>query len=214
MVNKKVNKAGIAKDFKKGILIVFEGIDGSGKTTQAKILLRNLIKKGLDAVYFQEPSRGKWGRLIKEKALLPDSLSPHEELDLFQKDRRDNVERNLKPALRKKKLVILDRYYFSTMAYQGARGIDPESIRRENESFAVKPHLVFILDVEAEKGLERIQGRKKKEKHFEREDYLVKVRELFKGIKGENIFHINGMRPEEEISREIEKIVFSRLAKM
>lgn len=214
MVNKKVNKAEIAKDFKKGILIVFEGIDGSGKTTQAKILLRNLIKKGLDAVYFQEPSHGKWGRLIKEKALLPDSLSPQEELDLFQKDRRDNVERNLKPALRKKKLVILDRYYFSTMAYQGARGIDTELIRRENERFAVKPHLIFILDVEAEKGLERIQGRKKKDKHFEREDYLVKVRELFKGIKGENIFHINGMRPKEEVSREIEKIVFSRLAKM
>jgi len=195
----------------KGILIVFEGIDGSGKTTQARILLRKLKRKGLDAVYFQEPSRGKWGRLIKVKAVLPDSLSPLEELDLFQKDRQENVEKNLKPALEQRKLVILDRYYFSTMAYQGARGIDPARIRRENERFAVKPNLVFILDVQANKGLERIQSRKRKDRLFEKEDYLAKVREIFRGIKGNNIIHINGMRPREEISREIEEIVFDYL---
>ena len=193
---------------KRGILIVFEGIDGSGKTTQAEILMKNLQKKGVDAVYFQEPSKGKWGHLVKRKALIADSLSPREELALFQKDREDNVEKNLKPALQQKKVVILDRYYFSTMAYQGARGINPERIRRDNEKFAVRPDMVFILDVEASKGLKRIEDRKKKDMLFEREDYLVKVREIFRGIKGDNVFHIDAMRSIQDISREIEKIVF------
>lgn len=192
---------------KQGILIVFEGIDGSGKTTQADILTRNLRKKGVDAVYFREPSKGKWGHLIKRKALIADSLSPQEELALFLKDRKDNVEKNLKPALRQKKAVILDRYYFSTMAYQGARGINPERIRRDNEKFAVRPDMVFILDVEASKGLKRIEDRKKKDMLFEKEEYLVKVREIFRSIKGKNIFHIDGMRAVQDISRKIEEVV-------
>jgi dTMP kinase len=194
---------------KQGILIVFEGIDGSGKTTQADILTRNLRKKGIDAVYFREPSKGKWGHLIKKKALIADSLSPQEELALFLKDRKDNVEKNLKPALRQKKAVILDRYYFSTMAYQGARGINPERIQRDNEKFAVRPDMVFILDVEASKGLKRIEDRKKKDMLFEKEEYLVKVREIFRSIKGKNIFHINGMRAVQDVSREIEEVVLN-----
>lgn len=198
---------------KKGILIVFEGIDGSGKTTQAKILLDKLRVKGIDAVYFQEPTQGKWGRIIKEKALFPDSLTPREEVDLFQKDRKNNVEKNLKPALEEKKVVILDRYYFSTIAYQGARGIDPGWIRHNNEKFAMKPDLVFILDVEAKNGLQRIEDRKKKDRLFEREEYLVKVREMFRSFKGKGFFHIDGAKPKEEISQEIEKIVFDYLKK-
>ncbi|MGD2245859.1 MAG: dTMP kinase, partial [Candidatus Aminicenantes bacterium] len=175
---------------KKGILVVFEGIDGSGKSTQAERLGQRLEEKGLDVINFREPSLGRWGRKIKEKASQPDSLSPQEELELFLKDRAENVEKNLKPALSKKKVVILDRYYFSTIAYQGAKGIDPNRIRRLNESFTVKPDLVFILDVCAEKGLDRIKGRKNKELLFERQDYLVKVRAIFKALRGENIVHI------------------------
>ena len=191
----------------KGILIVFEGIDGSGKSTQAKILLERLQEEDFDAVYFREPSKGKWGRKIKKKALHPDSLSPEEELDLFQKDRRENVEQNLKPALKKKKIVILDRYYYSNIAYQGAKGIDEKLIRRMNEEFAVEPDLVFIFDIDPKKGLERIENRKKKDKLFEREDYLVKVREIFRSFKGEKFVHIDALKSKEEIRKEIEEIV-------
>jgi len=198
---------------KRGILIVFEGIDGSGKTTQAKSLLDKLRMKGIDAVYFQEPTQGKWGRIIKEKALLPDSLTPQEEVDLFQKDRKQNVEKNLKPSLKERKVVILDRYYFSTIAYQGAKGIDPGWIRRINEKFAVKPDIIFILDIEAKNGLQRIEDRKKKDRLFEREEYLVKVREMFRGFKGKDFIHIDGAKPKEKISQEIEKIVFDYLKK-
>jgi dTMP kinase len=190
----------------KGILIVFEGIDGSGKSTQAEILLERLQEEDFDAVYFREPSKGKWGRKIKKKALHPDSLSPEEELDLFQKDRRENVEKNLKPALKKKRIVILDRYYYSTIAYQGAKGIDEKLIRRMNEEFVVEPDLVFIFDIDPKKGLERIENRKKKDKLFEREDYLIKVREIFRSFKGEKFVHIDALKSKEEIRKEIEEI--------
>jgi dTMP kinase len=191
----------------KGILVVFEGIDGSGKSTQAEILLKRLQEEDFDVVYFREPSQGKWGRKIKKKALHPDSLSPEEELDLFLKDRRENVEKNLRPALQKKRVVILDRYYYSTIAYQGAKGVDEKLIRTMNEEFVVEPDLVFIFDIEPQKGLERIENRKKKDRLFEREDYLVKVREIFRSFKGEKFVHIDALKSRKEISKEIEEIV-------
>lgn len=195
----------------KGILIVFEGIDGSGKSTQAKLLQRKINERGFDVVCFQEPSKSKWGREIKRRALLSDSLSPEEELELFLRDRRENVEKNLKPALDKKKVIILDRYYYSTISYQGARGIDPEKIKTINEQFAPKADLVFILDIDPKIGLERIKDRKQKERLFEREDYLIKVRKIFKSFKENNIKYINALRPIEEIQAEIEKVVFEYL---
>jgi dTMP kinase len=197
---------------KKGVLIVIEGIDGAGKTTQAKRLLDTLLDKGLKAVYFREPSDSRWGRIIKEKAVTADSLSPEEELDLFQKDRRENVERNIKPALEDKQAVILDRYYFSTMAYQGARGIDPGWIQEKNEELAVIPDLVFILDVEPGTGLKRIEDRKRKDELFEQEERLTRVRKIFKGIQGDNIFHIDGTQLEDDISQDIGRIVLEYLS--
>jgi dTMP kinase len=188
---------------KKGLLIVIEGIDGAGKSTQARILLRKLKSLGYNAVTFREPTRGKWGLEIKKLAKRPDSLSPEEELALFIRDREENVEKNLKPALSRKKVVILDRYYFSTIAYQGAKGITPSRIQRLNEKFAVKPNLVFILDIDAGKGLARIHKRKKKDLLFEREGYLVKVGRIFNGIRGRKFIHIDASRPRKDISAEI-----------
>ncbi len=198
---------------KKGMLIVFEGIDGSGKSTQAASLIEELKEKGFDAVYFREPTRGRWGQKIKEKALHPGSLSPEEELSLFVKDRKENVKKNLKPALSRKKIVVLDRYYYSTIAYQGARGIDTRRIRKMNEDFVIKPDLVFILDIEPQKGLERIEDRERKDKLFEQKDYLAKVRKIFKSIKGKNIIHVDGRRPKEKIAEKVEKIVLGHLSR-
>jgi dTMP kinase len=186
-----------------GKLIVFEGIDGSGKSTQAKTLLRKLRARGLKAVLFREPTGGKWGRLIREKAGQADSLTPEEELDLFVRDRREDVEKNLAPALADGKIVVLDRYYFSTIAYQGAKGIDPGRIRRINERFALRPDIVFIIDVDPALGLSRIGGRKRREELFEREDYLVKVREIFHTLRGPRIVHIDGGRDPKAIGDKI-----------
>lgn len=198
----------------KGILIVIEGIDGAGKSTQAKLLLEKLRSKGIAAVYFREPSDSKWGRIIKEKAVFADSLSPEEELELFLKDRKVNVRKNLKPALAKKNVVVLDRYYFSTVAYQGAKGLDTKRILEMNEAFAVKPDLIFVMDIDAGAGLKRIENRKRKDKLFEREDYLIKVRRLFKSFCGENIFHVDAEKPINEVSRQISKIVLGYIKSM
>lgn len=177
---------------RKGLLIVLEGIDGSGKTTQARALIGRLRRRGLEAAFFREPTRGHWGREIKRQAARADSLTPEEQLDIFVKDRRENVAKNLKPALDAGKVVVLDRYYFSTIAYQGAKGLDPEMIRRVNEEFAVPPDLVVILDVDVRRGLSRIAGRKSRDELFEREDYLVRVAEIFRRMHGPRIVHLDG----------------------
>jgi dTMP kinase len=189
---------------KKGVLIVFEGIDGSGKTTQARALVRRLRARGRKAVFFREPTRGHWGREIRRRAVRAGSLTPAEELNLFVLDRKENVAKNLRPALERGKIVVLDRYYFSTMAYQGAKGIDPERIRRLNERFAVKPDLVVILDVGAGEGLARIGDRKVREELFEREDYLARVREIFRSLRGPRFFHVDGAKGRREIGRIIQ----------
>ena len=188
---------------KKGLLIVFEGIDGAGKSTQARLLLRKVRAIGCEAISFREPTRGKWGRAIKRMAKTAGSLTPEEELDLFIKDRKENVRNNIKPALSGKKVVILDRYYYSTIAYQGAKGIDPAYIKRLNERFAVKPDLVFILDIEAGRGLGRIRNRKRKDLLFERERYLARVREIFGGFRGRRFVRLDAARPKEELAGEI-----------
>ncbi len=188
---------------RRGLLIVLEGIDGSGKTTQARRLLRRLRRRGFRAAFFREPTRGRWGREIKRQAARADSLTPEQELDLFVKDRRENVERNLRPALAAGKVVVLDRYYFSTIAYQGAKGLDPGRIRRLNESFAVPPDLVVVLDVDAGAGLARIRGRKTRDELFEREDYLVRVRKIFLSFKGPKFVHLDGRADPRAVSRAI-----------
>lgn len=199
---------------KRGCLIVLEGIDGCGKTTQAERLVQGLSEKGFEAVFLKEPTEGRWGRMIKEKALHPHGLTPEQEFELFQKDREENVRLNIKPALKKKKIVILDRYYFSTMAYQSVKGIDLNEIIKRNDKIAVSPDLVIILDIDARTGLSRIKKRKKKDRLFEREDYLEKVGEIFKRFSGENIIHLNGRDTIEKLFSKIESIVMARIKEL
>jgi len=86
------------------------------------------------------------------------------------------------------------------MAYQGARGIDPEIIRRQNEAFAPKPDAVFILHLSPTEGLARIRQRKKKDILFEQEEYLKKVERIFRKIKGRRIYHLEASQSKEKIS--------------
>lgn len=195
---------------RRGALVLFEGIDGTGKSTQARALVRALRRRGVPASSFREPTRGTHGRAIRALAARGEgACTPEEELRLFVADRREDVERNLKPALAKGRVVVLDRYYFSTIAYQGAKGVDREEIRRLHR-FAVRPDLTFILDLPAGEGLARIAARRRKDPLFEREDYLARVRRIFRSFRGRGIVHLDASRPRAEIAA----AVWARVARL
>ncbi len=188
---------------KQGILIAIEGVDGTGKTTQAKKLYRKLNQLGYKTVFFHEPTNSYFGKKIKESATIG-RLEANTELRYFIEDRKENVEKNIKPALDKKKIVILDRYYFSTIAYQGAKGIDPNIIKKMNEEFAPKPDLTIILDMDPMIGLSRIkEKRKTKPDRFEEHQYLIKVRNIFLEIEDSSIRKIDANRKLDEIFKKI-----------
>lgn len=172
-----------------GLFIVLEGIDGTGKSTQAKQLAEWFREQGREVVASREPTDGPWGTKIRATAATG-RLSPAEELDYFLRDRREHVEQLIAPALAAGKVVILDRYYFSTMAYQGSRGVDPEEIRRQNEVFAPVPDLLFILDVDVDTALTRIGGRGDTANEFEKHESLAKCREVFLSLAGEPFVHV------------------------
>jgi dTMP kinase len=186
---------------KKGLLIVFEGIDGAGKTTQAKLLQEYLTKRGFDVVCTKEPTDSIYGKKIKKLAKSERlSVKPQDEYNLFINDRRVHVDNLIMPALEKKQIVISDRYYFSTIAYQSAIGLDSQLIRQDNETFAPLPEIVFLLKVPPRLGIRRIQkSRKENPNLFEQEEYLKKVEEVFESLKDEYIVPINGVAKIEEI---------------
>jgi len=162
-----------------GALICFEGIDGAGKSLQAKRLSSALDDEGYDVVYLTEPTSGEWGAKLREQAMRGIREAPEEEYLLFMRDREENVRENISPILDRGGVVVLDRYYFSTIAYQGARGLDVTRIRTENESFAPTPDLLLFLDVPVSVGLERISQSRAGTTAFETAEYLDRVRGIF-----------------------------------
>ncbi len=172
-----------------GLFIVLEGIDGTGKSTQVGLLADWFRSQGREVIASKEPTDGPWGREIRATGATG-RLSPEEELELFLHDRREHVEQLIAPALAAGKVVILDRYYFSTMAYQGCRGFDPAEIRRRNEAFAPVPDLLFILDLDVDTALSRIGGRGDTANEFEKHDALTKCREIFLSLAEEPFVHV------------------------
>jgi dTMP kinase len=131
----------------------------------------------------KEPTDGTWGRRLRESAS-NGRMSAEDELEAFIADRKEHVERVIRPGLEAGKVVIVDRYYFSTAAYQGARGLDPSTILERNEGFAPRPDLLVILDVSPDIGLKRIQARGGGANLFESRDTLKRARELFLEMRG------------------------------
>jgi len=167
-----------------GIFIVIEGIDGTGKSTQVRLLADWFSAQGRDVLASREPTDGPWGKKLRDSAVIG-RLEPAEELEYFLKDRRQHVEEVIAPALAAGKVVILDRYYFSTMAYQGARGFDPAEIRRLNEKFAPPPDLLLILDLEVAAAHQRIGSRGDSANAFEQREALERCRQIFLSLKDE-----------------------------
>ena len=113
------------------VFIVFEGIDGSGKSTQSELLFNYLISNNIDSKLMMEPTNGKWG--IKIREILKGNSFPDAEdlLKLFILDRHDDVKTNILPCLKNRQSVIMDRYYYSNAAYQGAMGLSAERILKD-----------------------------------------------------------------------------------
>lgn len=184
------------------MFIVFEGIDGTGKSTQVQKLALALRQNGQHVITSKEPTDGPHGTRLRQSALTG-RLSPAEELNLFLLDRQEHVDSLILPNLEKGHTVILDRYFFSTMAYQGSRGFDPAEIRRRNEEFAPLPHLLIILELPPALALERIGSRDGQANEFEQLEALEACHRIFASLPDPFIRRIDASLSPDQVHTRI-----------
>ncbi len=195
-----------------GLLIAFEGIDGSGKTTMARRTAEQLCNEGFHAVYLREPTDGVHGRRLRQIMVSPEQRDPKLEFELFLLDRQEDVQKNIRPVLDAGGIVCIDRYYISSMAYQGALGIDPEHIRIENEKFAPVPDLILRFKVSIDTALDRISSsRADGANQFEKREYLEKVETIFCQMNFPDIRDIAAEKPISQVFSETWEIVNGRI---
>jgi dTMP kinase len=195
----------------KGFFICVEGLDGCGKTTQTKLLVRKLRKMGWGAAYTAEPSREKIGKFIQKYCLHGEKrTSPIVEALLFAADRFEHVEREVIPALNEGKIVVSDRYVYSSLAYQGAAGLDLKWIEMINEH-AIWPDLAIFVDVEPEAVIKRL---KPKRSVMENLKIQRKVREVYaKFVEKGELVRVDGNKSKKEVADDISKAVLAFLEK-
>jgi dTMP kinase len=194
----------------RGFFIVLEGVDGVGKTTQAGLLADALGRRGYQVILTQEPSDGPTGRRIREYLNGPSRyLTPQEELALFMADRREHIERVIRPALKAGMIVISDRYYYSSAAYQGALGIDPEKILTEHQQFAPPPDLAFFFRLDPLTALAR--QRTKACQVSESPEYLEKVAAIYETFRGPFLHRVDAAGTPEEIHQKVLAITLKAL---
>ena len=204
----------------RGLFITLEGVEGSGKTTQAAILADALRAEGRSAIVTHEPGGTRAGETIRAIFLDPAvSLDVSAELLLVLADRAQHVREKLRPALAAGEIIICDRYSDSTTAYQGyGRGYDLKLLADLNRlaSDGLKPDLTIVLDLAAETGLERTRTRAKHGARgadrfeSERAEFHRKVRDGFLAIaeaEPNRVTIINADRPREVVTTDIRRIV-------
>ncbi|MDR2198939.1 MAG: dTMP kinase [Deltaproteobacteria bacterium] len=189
-------------DGTEGLLICFEGLDGSGKSTQARLLAEALAD---EAALFKEPSSGPYGKKIRESAG-KGRLSPLSEHRLFLADRAHDLRFNILPALKRGKTVILDRYIVSNLAYQGALGLSLSAVMEDNSPFP-PPDLVILLELDAAEALKRIRRSRPSAELFEEEGYLNKVAAVLKNLDYPALIRMDALLPPETLAEGILKIV-------
>jgi len=197
---------------KRGVLIAFEGIDGTGKSTQLPLLAAYLRSLGHTVVETREPTEGEYGRRIRALYTDRGQVSLEEELELFIQDRKEHIQNCIEPALQAGQIVLTDRYYFSTAAYQGAAGLDAQAIFRRH-SFAPEPDRVLLLTQTPAESVQRIQGGRGEELNdFEQLDQLEKVANLFASFSQDCIVRIPAAKSIEQVQMEIREAIFPLLA--
>lgn len=187
-----------------GRLIVMEGLDGVGKTTQAQLLAANLRRRGWPVVLTQEPTAGPFGQRIRQlRRGRRQEVTPREELALFLADRREHVQQVILPALAAGKIVIADRYYYSSMAYQGALGLDPGEIAAQHDRFAPEPDLVILLELSPGERNRRLAQRGTAPDSFEEAGYLAKVKAIYDRLHLPQLCRIDASGSETEVQARI-----------
>jgi dTMP kinase len=194
---------------KKGTFIVIEGLDGCGKTTQTKLLVEKL-RGNHDAVYTAEPSQGSIGAFIRTSILYREKRLPSAvEALLFAADRVDHVQNEVLPAMRQGKLVVSDRYLYSSLAYQGATGLSVEWIQKINEH-ALRPDLAIFIDVDPETVMRRLKPEKSVMEKLETQQ---KVREIYlKFVEDGDLVRIDGNKPKKAVAQELHATVLKFLS--
>jgi len=189
------------------MLVAFEGIDGSGKSTQARKLYEYLKEKGFKVYLHREPGGTPVGEELR-KILLSEELDERTELLLFEASRSSLVFEKLLPELSEGAVVILDRFTLSTIAYQGyGRGIEAGIIEIIN-SFAtrgIEPDVVILLDLPVEEALRRL----KEKNRFEDKEFLERVRRGFLELaqQEENVYTVDARGSEEEVFERVLKVL-------
>lgn len=197
---------------KRGRLIAFEGVDGSGKTTQMARLAAALRGHGLEVVVTREPTDGHFGQRIRAMAGTGERPHPDEELRWFVEDRREHVKDTIAPALRRGAVVLTDRYFLSTVAYQGARGHDPEALLARSEAEFPVPDLVLLLEIPPARGIERVSRRGgDAEPSFEQRGYLERVDAIFRGIERDYVVRVEASADRDSVYAEVRRRVEERL---
>ena len=199
-----------------GFFVALEGIEGTGKSTLLNYLAERLRELGLPVVKTREPGGTPAAELVRGVLMKPGlELDPWAELFLFLAARRENTYKVILPALREGKVVISDRYYLSSLAYQGfGRGLPLKLVSRLNKfaTGGLKPHLTILIDLEPAEALRRARG----EDRFHREEleFHRRVREGYLTLArkaGKRVRVLDGRLPKEELAREAFKLVEERL---
>ena len=205
---------------KKGFFITFEGIDGSGKSTQIRKLAKFLEDNGFDIIITREPGGSVGGEEIRNLLLqgAVDRWSAETEILLFTAARRDHLERIILPALQDGKIVICDRFTDSTRMYQGMRGPKLRDLvdNLAEEVINCDPDLTIIIDIDPEISLERAKSRNTAEERFEDfgVDLQKKMRRGFLDLSREfssRMEVVNGQQSVDELAKEIASLVRARL---
>ena len=197
----------------RGRLVVFEGLDGCGKTTQLARLAESFQKAGHEPLVTCEPTHGEYGRRIR--AMAHGGAPPvarEEELRWFVEDRREHVSGTITPALSAGRHVLSDRYFLSTAAYQGARGLDANRILAQSEAEFPIPDLVLLLELDVETALARVRARGARvEGAFEARDRLERVARIFASIERPYLVGIDASGNFEAVEAAIAERVRERL---
>ncbi|HEU4430956.1 MAG TPA: dTMP kinase [Myxococcota bacterium] len=195
-----------------GRLIVFEGTDGSGKSTQLPRLAEHLEAAGLRVVRTREPYDCPAGRAIRAMARSGERIAPEQELVWFYEQRRAHVREVVRPALARGDVVLSDRYFVSTAAYQGARGLDAAAILATSEVEFPVPDLVLWLDLPVAAGLARTHARgAPHEPAFEDAAFLERVRETMGSLARDYIVRIDASGTADQVAACVAAVVEEQL---